>query len=100
MRTHSSRFFGQGMPLAAALLALPALSAGAGPDAAQATEAARATTQGLTLTFTRAGDGNARPSDSRKARLVALYVPHGTTPTPFLDPGPFVATWTGSINLR
>src|SRR5688572_23325818 len=100
MRTTRLRLSRQALPLTAALLALPALAAGAAPDAAQASEAARATTQGLTLTFTRAADGNGAPADSRKARLVALHVPHGTAPTPFLDPGPFVATWSGSINLR
>jgi cytochrome c2 len=48
---------------------------------------------GLTLTF--AGDGPV--VDARDARLVALSVPVGGTPSPMLAPGPFVATWTGLL---
>ncbi len=47
---------------------------------------------GLTLTFT-AGD----KTDTRDARLVALYVPAGEPPTPFLPAGPFKAQWEGNI---
>jgi mono/diheme cytochrome c family protein len=50
-------------------------------------------TQGLTLTFS-AGD----KTDSRRARLIALYVPAQQSPTPFLPPGPFTARWEGNIN--
>ncbi|MHB1307744.1 MAG: DUF6797 domain-containing protein [Limisphaerales bacterium] len=35
--------------------------------------------------------------DHRLARLVALTVPAGTAPTPFLGAGPFVATWEGYL---
>jgi mono/diheme cytochrome c family protein len=48
---------------------------------------------GLTLTFS-AGD----KTDSRRARLIALYVPANQSPTPFLPPGPFVARWEGNIH--
>lgn len=37
--------------------------------------------------------------DIRHSRLVALSVPEGEAPTPFLPAGPFSATWTGHINV-
>jgi len=49
--------------------------------------------QGLTLTFT-AGE----KSDTRDARLIALYVPAGAPVTPFLPAGAFAARWEGEIN--
>jgi mono/diheme cytochrome c family protein len=49
--------------------------------------------QGLTLTFT-VGE----KSDTRDARLIALYVPAGTPVTPFLPAGAFTARWEGEIN--
>ena len=49
---------------------------------------------GLALTFA-PPDGLA--VDARVARLVALSVPAGGTPSPMLPPGPFVATWTGLL---
>src|SRR5258706_7971858 len=45
---------------------------------------------GLTLSF---------GSDARTARLVDLYVPAATAPTPFTTPGRFTATWDGFLNL-
>jgi mono/diheme cytochrome c family protein len=89
------------LPVPALLCTLMAV-AGAAPDGPPQPEA-RETVQGLTLTFSRPGaaaDSRAAFLDSRKARLVALYVPPGTAPSPFQEPGRFVATWTGSINLR
>jgi mono/diheme cytochrome c family protein len=50
---------------------------------------------GLKLTFTSNGVTDARP-----ARLIAISVPANSPPTPFLQPGPFTATWEGFINLR
>ena len=47
---------------------------------------------GLAVTFTAAGK-----SDVRSDRLLALYVPAGQAPTPFLPAGPFVAKWEGRI---
>jgi mono/diheme cytochrome c family protein len=47
---------------------------------------------GLAVTFTAAGK-----SDVRSDRLLALYVPAGQAPTPFLPVGPFVAKWEGRI---
>ena len=47
---------------------------------------------GLALTFER---GKLR--DTRAARMVALEVPEGTAPTPFLAPGPFRAIWEGDL---
>src|SRR5215213_8510953 len=87
--------------LAAALLpaVFPAVlaAAAAAPDGAPSE--AREMAQGLTLTFTSPG-GDSKIADSRGARLVALYVPQGTAPSPFQEPGRFVATWTGAINMR
>lgn len=50
---------------------------------------------GLTLTFT-----SGKITDSRPARLAALYVDENQSPTPFLPPGPFTATWTGNLTSR
>src|SRR5688572_25465400 len=47
---------------------------------------------GLMVTFDSAGR-----TDTRPARLAALYIPAGTPPTPFLAPGPFKATVEGSV---
>lgn len=35
--------------------------------------------------------------DARVARMVALHVPEGSPPTPFVAPGPFTATWEGFL---
>ncbi|MCH7920523.1 MAG: c-type cytochrome [Planctomycetes bacterium] len=48
---------------------------------------------GLTVTFE-----NASGKDVRDARLAAIYVPAGASPTPFLEPGPFTAIWEGFVN--
>ena len=70
------------LPLVAILLALaPALPAAPGD------------TPGLSVTFTAAGK-----SDTRTARLCALYVPKGTPATPFLPSGPFSAKWEGDVD--
>ena len=37
--------------------------------------------------------------DLRDVRLASLYVPEGTSPSPFLAPGPFHATWEGFISV-
>lgn len=47
---------------------------------------------GLAVTFTAGGK-----SDARADRLLALHVPAGQAPTPFLAPGPFVVKWEGQI---
>ena len=49
---------------------------------------------GLALTLVSGGKTDVRP-----ARLVALGVPAGSAPSPFLPPGPFRATWEGDLNL-
>ena len=51
----------------------------------------------MALTF-ESPDG--KLSDVRQVRMLALYVPQGTAPTPFLPPGKFRATWSGDLNLR
>ena len=48
---------------------------------------------GLSVTFTVAGK-----SDTRTARLCALYVPAGMPATPFLPSGPFSARWEGDVD--
>jgi len=47
---------------------------------------------GLAVTFTAGGK-----TDVRADRLLALHVPAGQAPTPFLPAGPFVAKWAGRI---
>jgi len=47
---------------------------------------------GLAVTFVAGGR-----TDVRADRLLALYVPAGQAPTPFLAPGPFVVRWEGEI---
>ena len=49
-------------------------------------------TQGLTLSFSAGGK-----TDTRGARLVALYVPAGQPASPFLAVGSFAAKWEGAI---
>ncbi len=53
--------------------------------------------EGLTLTF-RTESG----SDVSAVRGVALYVPAGLAPSPFVPPGPFTAIWEGrlAVDLR
>src|SRR5688572_16318734 len=50
---------------------------------------------GLMLTI-KSGDA----TDARRARLIALHVPAGAAPTPFVPAGPFTATWSGNLTLR
>jgi len=49
---------------------------------------------GLTLQLEAAGI-----QDARDVRLAALYVPEGSSPSPFLAPGPFKAVWEGFISV-
>lgn len=49
----------------------------------------------LTATFTQGGE-----TDVRLDRMVALSVPAGQPPTPFLDAGKFEVAWKGSIELK
>jgi hypothetical protein len=51
--------------------------------------------QGITLRLEQGGK-----TDLRSARVMSLYVPEHSAPTPFLQPGPFTATFTGFVNLR
>ncbi|MBM3883092.1 MAG: c-type cytochrome [Verrucomicrobia bacterium] len=39
------------------------------------------------------------PTDTRRARLAALYVEADQPVSPFLRPGPFAATWTGFLKM-
>ncbi len=47
---------------------------------------------GLKVTFSAAGK-----SDVRSDRLLALYIPAGQAPTPFLAAGPFAVKWEGDL---
>lgn len=51
--------------------------------------------RGLTLTVKSQAGGEA---DQRAARVVSLYVPAGSAPTPFVAAGPFTATFDGFMN--
>ena len=58
--------------------------------------------QGLLLTIeaVKPGPGGKSPQiDCRSARLIALYVPEGSAPTPFLPAGPLKATWEGDLTV-
>jgi len=67
------------LPLLAALLLLTSLGAAERQP-------------GLAVTFLAGGK-----TDVRADRLLALYVPAGQAPTPFLAPGPFTVRWEGEI---
>lgn len=54
----------------------------------------------LTLEALKPGPGGKTPQiDARSARLIALYVPEGSAPTPFLPPGQLKATWEGNLTV-
>jgi hypothetical protein len=50
--------------------------------------------RGLSLEFEHV---ESRARDARRSRTLALAVPSGTPPTPFLPPGRFRATWRGAM---
>ena len=78
----------------AALLASPVIAqqAGSAVQAPALAEAPAKAEQGLSVTFTAGGK-----TDTRAARLVALFVPKGQPATPFLPAGPFTAKWEGDL---
>ncbi len=82
------------MKHALALLSALATAAFAAVEAPPLGDAKSALKIGLTLTFT-TPDGK---TDTRRARLVALFVPADQSPTPFLPTGAFTAKWDGSID--
>ena len=56
--------------------------------------------QGAKVTFERLGGGDTEPLvHSQRARLLSLAVERGETPTPFLPPGLFKATFTATVTL-
>jgi mono/diheme cytochrome c family protein len=68
------------------------------PAAPAPAEAPEKFLPGLSLTFSSTKDP--KQTDARIARLVALNVPAGTAPTPFIAPAPFKATFEGFIEQR
>ena len=70
--------------------ASPATAQTESPDAAAVFDQ-----PGLTLAISSSDSA----TDARVARLAALYVPEGQTASPFLDAGPFEATFRGAIEL-
>jgi len=83
-----------GLLIAAALLAAPAAPQDARPAAPPLPDAPEQLAPGLTLHLAAAG-----LQDARDARLAALCVPEGASPSPFLPPGPFKAVWEGFIRV-
>lgn len=55
---------------------------------------------GAELTIRTLVENSKRKTDTRSSRLIALFVPKGTTPTPLLPAGPFEATWKTSLRLK
>jgi mono/diheme cytochrome c family protein len=82
------------LPLFLLLLAAPGASQEGRPAAPPLPEAKEQLALGLSLQIEAGG-----VQDRRDARLAALYVPEGTSPTPFLPPGPFKAAWEGFISV-
>lgn len=76
------------------LLAGPGASQEGRPAAPPLPEAKEQLSLGLALQIESGG-----LEDRRDSRLAALCVPEGTSPTPFLPPGPFKATWEGFISV-
>jgi mono/diheme cytochrome c family protein len=55
--------------------------------------------QGALVTFERVGGGDASAKHTQRARLLSLAVERGETPTPFLEPGLFRATYAATVQL-
>jgi mono/diheme cytochrome c family protein len=88
--------------LAAAVVALVLAPSRAAQTPARGTAPAAgdaaAGAPGLALTIEPLDGGGA--ADTREVRMVALYVPAGQAPSPFVPAGRFRATWEGSLNLK
>lgn len=76
------------------LLALAGVSGGSSEGRAE--ESPEAKGAGVVVQFRGASDR----VDLRRARLLALRVPAGEPATPFLEAGPFEATFQGALSLR
>lgn len=83
------------------LLTLPALlvAIGASLRAAPSTTQAALTSPGLKLTL-KSADVASQSRDALTSRLLAIAVPDGASPSPFLPGGAFQASWEGFINLK
>ena len=82
-------------PMPAATANIPAFSGAAPVKAPELPATQPGSAAGVAVKFEAAGKTDVRPS-----RLVALNVPADKPPTPFLQPGPFKATFTGDLTLR
>lgn len=94
-----------GLAAVSLILLAPAAEPKAEPaTTAHAASEAGAAAPGLALTLEPfAADGSpAGPAaaDTREVRMVALYVPDGGAPSPFVARGRFRATWEGNLNLK
>jgi mono/diheme cytochrome c family protein len=78
----------------AALLAALAAASQERPAAPPLPDEPEKLAPGLALTFESGG-----ASDTRAARVAALYVPEGEPPSPFLPPGPFKALFEGFVSV-
>lgn len=90
------------MPGAKLFLAVAALvtAVSSGVDAVDASRAQAPRARGAKVTFERAGRRDAdNPPHSQHARLLSLAVERGETPTPFVPPGAFRATFEATLTL-
>ena len=76
--------------LAVTVLAIGASAAAADPPAE--------TARGLLLRFASPEAPN-KTLSAERARLISLFVAPNKAPSPLVQPGPFVATWSGSIDI-
>jgi mono/diheme cytochrome c family protein len=89
------------VPRASSFVVMLVVGLNLGASFARAAEAAPpSATPGLALRLERLGGSGPATPDVRDARLVALYVPVGMAPSPFVPAGRFRATWEGSLNLK
>ncbi len=85
----------QALCVTATLVSLASASAATAQQTESPDAAAVFDQPGLTLALSSSNSA----TDARVARLAALYVPERQTASPFLDAGPFEATFRGAIEL-
>jgi mono/diheme cytochrome c family protein len=80
-------------------IALAAVTHAAGDEAQRAPEGNHTPEERAPGLMVRLKELRSQRTDSRIARLLALHVPSGESPTPFLHPGPFEAAWEGWLEI-